>query len=456
MAITTATQAAQIVNQSMKALGYEYQIDTTSGETIEEGFKSIGVFSPSALRQILDQAVTILIHRNYGIMFDESDNPTRVFWRDFINYGGGEEDIFHHVIEAENGFWADDFGDIAESDEAYRQLTSNIANDLVSFKKPELSKKIHTDFVNFRIKLSRSDLLISEIFTPTGFARFVDTQMANIQWSAEYKLMNIVIDNVKAMVANQAVVFYENNNLNSSNGVTSMVESIRNVSDGMQKPVGAFNKDGVINKSSFDDLYLVTTPEFINRISVRGYANAYNLKEYRDNNKVIELPAGTNIGVDTQGKPVYAVLVDRRAVMVALRYWSMMPFNVSNTDYINFFLKVRAIKGYNEFFNAVAFSGDEIENFTDGDLIPLIFLDSAGVGIVDATFINGVKLSDYPKSANIDADMWYLTVPKGSVVELTTTFNGYWQMIPEGFGRGSMRFSSDDTFAIYTPTYFEA
>lgn len=417
MAITTATQAAQIVNQSMKALGYEYQIDTTSGATIEEGFKAIGVFSPSALRQILDQAVTILIHRNYGIMFDESDNPTRVFWRDFINYGGGEEDIFHHVIEAENGFWADDFAGMAEDDEAYKQLAGSIANDLVSYKKSELSKKIHTDYTNFRIKLSRSDLLISEVFTPTGFASFIDTQMANIQWSAEYKLMNIVIDNVKSMVTHDAVVFHEHFNLNNPNGVTSMVEAIRNVSDGMQKPVGAYNKDGVINKSSFDDLYLVTTPDFINRISVRGYANAYNLKEYRDNNKVIELPAGTNLGTSPTGEQVYAVLVDRRAVMVALRYWSMMPFNVSNTDYINFFLKVRAIKGYNEFFNAVAFCGDEIGNFTDGDLVPLI-IKTAYVDVITSLHINGVKYDGEYISGETNQVVTF--VPKNSLVEFET------------------------------------
>lgn len=425
MAITTSTQAAQIVNQSMKALGYEYQIDTTSGQTIEEGFKAIGVFSPSALRQILDQAVTILIHRNYGIMFDESDNPTRVFWRDFINYGGGEEDIFHHVIEAENGFWADDFADV-DSDEAYKTLASNIANDLVGFKKTELSKKIHTDYENFRIKLSRSDLLISEVFTPTGFARFIDTQMANIQWSAEYKLMNIVIDNVKAMVAHDAVVFHEHFNLNNPNGVTTMVEAIRNVSDGMQKPVGAYNKDGVINKSSFDDLYLVTTPDFINRISVRGYANAYNLKEYRDNNKVIELPAGTNLGTSPTGEQVYAVLVDRRAVMVALRYWSMMPFNVSNTDYINFFLKVRAIKGYNEFFNAVAFCGDEIANFTDGDRVPLV-VRIVNYSLKTRMRVNGESIEDKFFAESNGNYIAILSVYKGSVLEFTQNSQIYVQ-----------------------------
>lgn len=402
MAITTATQAAQIVNESMKTLGYEYQIDVTNGDTIEEGFKQIGVFNPSALRRILDQVVTILVFRNYGVMFDESDNPTRVFWRDFINYGGGEEDIFHEIIEAERGYWAEDFAGLDA--EGSKNLALEIAQDLVEYKKSNVRKSFHTDYDNFRIKLSRSDLEISEIFTPNGFAKFVDVQMANIQWSAEVKLQQIAIDQTVKLVNDQNLVFIEGLNPNSTNGVTDIVERIRTTSSGMMNISTAFNKDGVINKSSFDDLFLVTTPEFINRISVRGYANAYNLAEYRDNNRLLELPYGTDLGTSPTGQKVLAVLVDRRAIVLALRYWNMMPNRVENTDYINYFLKVRFIKGYNTFFNAVAFCGDDIGFFVNGGEMSVISSTAQ-----QTVFVNGVSTVISANGA--------IAVPRGSVVE---------------------------------------
>lgn len=401
MAITIQ-QGAQILNQSLKTLGYEFQIDTTSDDTIEEGFKQIGVFSPSALRGIMDQVVTILTFRNYGIMFDKSDNPTRVFWRDFINYGGGEEDIFHEIIEAENGFWAEDYAGL--NAEQSKELALEIAQDLVEYKKSKIRKKFHTDYDGFRIKLSRTDLEISSVFTPSGFTRFVDVQMANIQWSAEVKLQNVAIQQVVDMVNNQDLVFIEGLNPNSTNGVTTIVERIRTVSDGMQNISTAFNKDGVLNKSSYDDLFLVTTPEFMNRLSVRGYANAYNLNEYREKNRLLELPYGTNLGTSPTGQPVHAVLIDRRAIVLAMRYWAMMPNRVENTDYINFFLNVRFIKGYNEFFNAVAFCGDDLGFFTNAG-------ESSIIASAEETdvYVNGT-LTTIPAGEAI-------YVPKGSIVE---------------------------------------
>ena len=55
MAITTATQAAQLVNQTLADNGWEsYQIDTTSGDTLEAGFKAIGALPPTMRSNILE------------------------------------------------------------------------------------------------------------------------------------------------------------------------------------------------------------------------------------------------------------------------------------------------------------------------------------------------------------------------------------------------------------------
>ena len=404
MAITTATQAAQIVNQSLKTLGYDFAIDTASSQTIEDGFKQIGAFAPSALSRIMEQCVTILVFRNYGTMFNESKNPTRALWRDFINYGGGEEDIFHEIIESENGYWADDFAD--KDDLESRNFALEIAKDLTEYKKPSIRKKFHTDFETFRIKLSRSDLEISSVFTPEGFIRFVDTQMANVQWSAEAKLQSIAIEQLKKMATDGNVVYFEGYNPNTTNGVTSIVETLRTIGDGMQTLTDAFNVDKVKNISSFEDLYMIATPEFVNRISVRGYANAYNLAQYKDNNRYLEVPYGTDFGTSPNGEKILAMLVDRRAIVLALRYWNMMPFNVSNTDYINFFLKVKCIKGYNEFFNAVAITGNELDFFVEPPINQSLIYTNTDVNL----FINGVE-----KPLGYDET---IAVPYGSVVEI--------------------------------------
>lgn len=362
----SAKQGADLIIQSLAKLGYPTDgYDTSTANGVDNVFNTVGAFPPSMLNNILEQVNIVLVFNNFKVMFDSSENPTRRFWRDFINYGGGVEDIFHKIIEAEDGYWADDFANL--DDDAYKTLSSEIATDLVGFKKEEIIKKFHTDMDKFRIKLSRSDLEIAKVFTPAGFAAYVDVQLANMQTSAEVKLQSLTIAQIKKIVDDKRIVFKSGYNVNNSNGVTTLVEDIKSIYDGMTSNVSTlFNYKGELQKSSKDDVYLVTTPELKERIRTRGYSNAYNLKEYETENRWLTLPYGTDLGEDENGNKVLAMLVDRKTIVMALRYWQMLPFRVNNTDYTNYFLKVMLVKGYNEFFNAVAFTGSDIGNFNDG------------------------------------------------------------------------------------------
>ena len=412
----TIQQATAQLNDTLKSLGYEYQIDATNDTTIEAGFKVAGAFAPSMQSNILDMQMKILKVRAYTSMFTESKNPMRRFWRDAVDYGGGIQEIFLKLIKAEDGYWA--HADMT-TDEA-----DAIARDLVSWKDDEIAQKIHPVSFKFRIKMSISDLEYRKIFTPQGYADFIGAKYANFQQSAEAKLMQIGIDKLKEMVANQACVFETGLSLNTLNEVTGTVERINTVSDGMQTLNGLYNKDAVETTTEFDNLYLVVTPSFINRLRSRGYANAFNLEEYKAKNRLIMLPAGTSIGVGPNGKEIGCMLVDYRAMLIAIKYWEVKPFIVSNTDYRNTFMNVQGIAGYNTFFNAVAFETGESDFFTASDE-SIVVKGSAPIN--NDIFVNGHPINDYRFNTDqLSTITESYMIPIGSVMEVKrSTTNEY-------------------------------
>lgn len=415
MAITTATQAAEIMNQSLADLGYDFQIDTTSGATIEQGFKAVGAYGEDQKNELLKQANIILVFRNYGTMFNESKNPTRRFWREDMIYGGGIEDIYHEIITPVEGFWAEDYASAANDDE----LALNIARDLVKYHDSDVKKKFHTKIDRFTIPLSLTELEISKIFTAEGFARYVDVKMANIQWSAEVKLQNIVIEAVRKMVTDNKVHIESGFDINTADGVTDIVERIQTVTDEMTNLSNTYNDDDVLTISDEEDLFLFTTSEFINRLRVRGYANAYNLKEYALKNRVIILPKGTTFGNDSEGNPVHAILMDRRNIVLSIRYWKMRTFLPGNTDYNNYFLKVQYLHGYNTFFNACGFSGESFVNFINATSLvpPTVATISFGAGVSGSLYVNGVKVIE-----TLSENSLY-TAKVGDLIEISDTNN---------------------------------
>lgn len=369
--LTTAQELAGIMNEALvKYFGEgSYQIDTTSTDTIEGGFKAIGAYPPEQKNAILAQVNLILIYRNYGTMFTSSKNPTRRFWRDAINYGDGEADIYQEIlepVEGVQGIWASDYAD--KTEEEIKDLARANAVYHFKFHKGKVTKKFHTRTNRKDFAISVSEHEISKAFTPEGFAGYVNVKIANLQWSAEVDILRAVIECVRQMVTNGDIIFSGNHTLNNHNGVTEVVETLRTYTDAMTMIDTKYNKAGILTMSDRSDLYLLTTPEFLNRISVRGSANAFNINEYRNENRVITLPSGTDFGFNpTTGEPVYAVLLDRRAIVMAFRYWSMRPFVMSGTDWQNYFLKIEYLYGYNEFFNGVAFSGENIDDFFTGE-----------------------------------------------------------------------------------------
>lgn len=416
MALTTA-QAAGYLNETLEALGNDYRIDTTSDATLTTGFQTVGAFPPALKSNILDMQMLILVQRAYSSMFTESKNPTRRFWRNAVDYGGGIRETFLKLIETEDGYWAEDFD--GTDDDA---TALNVARDLVKFKKDDVINKIHPVNKKFRVKMSVSDLEYAKVFTPTGYAEFIGQKYANFQQSAEAKLQDIAIGIMKEMISAGHIVTKTGYDLSNPNGVTTFVEALNTTSDGMATLTDIYNYDGVRTTSDPEDIYLVTTPELFNRIKSRGYANAFNLQEYINKNKIIMLPAGTALGTDSTGKAIGAMLVDVRSILLAVKYWEVMPFIISNTDYRNTFLKVQLVTGYTEFFNAVAFVTGDVDYFTpNNDVVAIQFVPEDGGGFsIDANkiIVNGnpaVKLAEY---SNIDEGI-LIYVRLGDLVEVS-------------------------------------
>ena len=114
------------------------------------------------------------------------------------------------------------------------------------------------------------------------------------------------------------------------------------------------------------------------------------------------------------------MLIDYRAILIAIRYWEVKPFIVSNTDYRNTFMNVQGIVDYNTFFNAVAFVTGDVDFFNESDGYVAIYVSNIGNPTVYGDcFINGKPLRDYLPSP----DSVCVVVPKYSYIKGNDTTN---------------------------------
>lgn len=368
---TTLLQGAQIVNQALTELGYTYQIDTTSNDTITDGLNAIGAYAPTQRNAIMEQMNLILQQRNFGVMFNAEKNKFRAFLVDMMTYGFGIEDVFHELIDGRQPLWDGN------------ATAQQIAEDLVSYDENKIAKTFHTKPMEKQFKATVDRRNYDKVFTAYGVTRFIDTKLANLSWSAEYWLMQQAIDVIRDMVANNDIVFNRGNGLNNKNDIDGTVEVIKTLVDGFKTPSNQFNKGvasyntttntvdytPVINMTDNEDyIFIVTTPEYLNRLKVYGYSNAFNLSQYELDGRILFAPAGSSLGTDpVSGDPVAFVVFDMRSVLLGLRHWLGSSFFVPNTHVSNHWLTVEGIKGYNTFFNAVAVVCDPIDAVVAGE-----------------------------------------------------------------------------------------
>lgn len=390
MAVSTVKQCAEVINESLKTLGYDYQIDTTSNDTIDAGLKAIGAFPPSQRNTIMEQMNLIVQARNYGVMFDAAKNPYRRFLVS-LDEGFGIEDIFHELIDGIDPLW----------DDTTAEGTQKVINDLYSYDTNRIHKFFHTGSIGKEFKTTIDRRNYDKVFLPSRVTRYVDTKLANLSWSAEVWLMQFIIGIIKTMVANGHVVFKEGYNPNTKDGVATLVEDINATTDGFLTPSKLYNL-GVPNSSggfdaitnitnSKEDIFIVTTPELMRRLKTRGYSNAFNLSEFELSGQVMYLPAGTDLG-KRGDKEVLAIALDRRAIVCGLFRWVGTSKFIENTLCMQQFLLAELLYGYNTVFNCVAFTGEELGDYSShegGNLIVQLRGGTSGISFE----VNGEKFT---------------------------------------------------------------
>lgn len=358
----TDLQIATLLNDTLVSLGYvdnsEYFIDTTDSTTIADGIAKIAVLPELQKNAILEFINKVYVTRNFSAMFSAKDNDTRAFLVDATDEGFGIQDIFHEILTGVEPLW-DGTGDAN---------TEAILADLYGRETDKLKTSFHITPFKKHFKTTVDERNNRKVFTTERAGKFALTKIANLSNSAEiYVKENVILNIFKTMVDNSALVFNTGNTINTLNGLKNMTEKLRSYAKGFRQPNTIYNKLGVKNLSqSDDDIFIITTPENLERIRVQGYANAFNIQDFELKNQIIYAPNGYDLGEHPNGEKVLFGLVDKRAIVCGIVRWRGYSKFIDNGLYMNHFLDIEGFTGYNEFFNAVAFTGAELGEFSDG------------------------------------------------------------------------------------------
>ena len=87
----------------------------------------------------------------------------------------------------------------------------------------------------------------------------------------------------------------------------------------MTQPTANYNKDGIVAMSDNENqLYIITTPEHMERLRNRAFAGAFNLAELQLPVEILYAPNGTNLG-KYQNEDVLFLVLDRRAIVAGIK-----------------------------------------------------------------------------------------------------------------------------------------
>lgn len=340
MAVTTLAEALTVCNTAYENLGYAQQ---GANQITADNLATYGLFPPNQINAIIEQMNLILEQRFFMNLFNAEKNPWRQFIIDMTRNGFGILDVYQEFLDGAAPMWS--------------STDSQIASDMVGRAADAVARKYHTTPMSRQFKATIDEREYSKIFTEYGLPRFVDCKISNLSTSAEYWLKNQIIDEVMDMLDAGDAVYKQGYTLTTIDGVKSMIEDIRSTMDDMLIPTPNYNKDKIVSMA--DDpsqLFLITTPENMERLRVYVNSGAYNLSDVMLNAQVIYAPNGTDLG-SYQNENVLFLLVDRRAIVIGIKTWRITNFLVPNTLYHNNWLTVEGLRSHNTFFGCVAFTG---------------------------------------------------------------------------------------------------
>ena len=341
--------------EALNATRERLHLEESMPEITADNVDVIGVLPEEMINQFMGMFNLVLQERYFKVMFDASDNPFRAFLIDMREDGFGIRDVMQNIIDGVTPMWDND------SDSA-------IAEDLVSYAGDNFEQKYHTKRIQKQFKASVNRREYSKVFTAYGIVAYANNKIANLNTSAEYWLMTTVLDELKGRIENGELVEKNGFTLNNAQGIKDSIEQIKRVAKGAMMPTRLYNHDGILTKAnSKEDLFLITTPEKLERIKAQVLAGTFNMGQLSlDDFTILEAPDSYDLGtvtVDDGGgeshtEDVLFVILDRKAFPVGIKTWVMRSFDVPNTLWINNWLSIEGIIGMNGFMTGVAFTGD--------------------------------------------------------------------------------------------------
>lgn len=345
--VTTLNEALAVLNEAYETLGYA---DAGSNEITAANLDTYGALPAEQINRIFEQVNLILQQRFFFNTFNSEKNKFRAFVVDLIDNGFGILDIYQKFLAGASPMW--------------NENEQTIANDLVGRAPDDVARKYHTKPMEKQFKTTVDMREYSKVFTATGLPKFIDVKLANLSTSAEYWFMLQILDELKTMAGMGDVIADTANSLNNIEGIKSIIEGIRATAEDMRMPNNLYNKEGIISMTDDENyLYLITTPNYMERLRNKVFAGAFNLSETDLPFKTIYAPNGTDLGT-INGEKVLFWLIDRRALVIGVKTWAVSSFRVPNTLYINHWLSIEGIRSHNTFINCVAYTG-EYGDFAD-------------------------------------------------------------------------------------------
>lgn len=400
--VTTLNQALEVLNEAYEKLGYAPE---GTNEITAENLDTYGALPAEQINKIFEQVNLILQQRFFFNTFNAEKNEFRAFVVDLLDNGFGILDVYQKFLAGASPMWNED--------------EQTIANDLVGRAPDDVARKYHTNPMEKQFKTTVDMREYSKVFTANGLPKFIDVKLANLSTSAEYWFMLQILDELKTMADMGDIVADTANSLNNIEGIKSLIEGIRATAEDMRMPNNIYNKEGIVSMTDDENyLYLITTPNYMERLRNKVFAGAFNLSETDLPFKTLYAPNGTDLGT-VNGEKVLFWLIDRRALVIGIRTWAVSSFRVPNTLYINHWLSIEGIRSHNTFINCVAYTG-EYGDFAD----VTAYFASNNYGDYDFK-INGVSKEDetlYVVKPRDILSVEFENEPRGGAISFATTY----------------------------------
>lgn len=343
MAVVDLTGALELLNEVRVKEGFQDDPEITA-----DNLEQFGVLPPNVMNKYINGLNLILEQRYFTAVFTSDKNPWRKFLMDLGKAGFGVKDMFVELVEGQVPMWDASYTD------------AQVVEDLVSYVVDKVKVKYHEQSVQNQFKATIDEREYSKMFTAAGLPRFIDAKIINLNASAELWLQNEIIGLIKEMVDKGDVVVKSGYDMTTVDGIKKVVEDIRAITTGATMPSDKYNPEGVMTLANGkEDLFLITTPEIMERVNVQDLASAFNVNFANLPSNVVFAPNGTSLGTDPEsGKDALFILIDRRALVVGIRTWRMTTNYIPNKLQWKNWLSIEGLKSYNTFFTAVAFCGD--------------------------------------------------------------------------------------------------